>query len=367
MILSSFSAENYRNIKSAEMSFERGVNLLFGQNAQGKTNVLEGIYTFARGKSFRAASDADQVRFGELGFRIGIGFESEGRKRTLSYRYYDGMRRREKNGASITLHEMMGLFRAVLFFPEHLSLAKGGPSERRLFLNIAISQLDGVYIGALSAYQKNLENRNSLLKIAQKTGYVDREELSSFSILMARAAATLYTRRKSYIERLSFYARAHARVMSGGREELSLFYQSDVEGLLSAGADVCAAYEALFSENLTKEMAAGTTLYGPHRDDMDILLRERSLRSFGSQGQQRSAVLALKLAEGDVSREKSGEYPVFLFDDVLSELDEDRRGYILSDMGEKQMIMTACERGGIDPYVSNVIYVEEGRYDPAHR
>ena len=136
MILTKFTAESYRNIERASLSFRPGVNLLFGNNAQGKTNVLEGIYTFARGKSFRAASDADQVRFGDLGFSIGIGFESEGRERELSYRYYDGRRVRKKNGATVTLHEMIGLFRAVLFCPEHLSLVKGGPSERRQFLNM---------------------------------------------------------------------------------------------------------------------------------------------------------------------------------------------------------------------------------------
>ena len=364
MILSSFTAENYRNIEQAALHFTPGVNLLFGQNAQGKTNVLEGIYTFARGKSFRAASDADQVRFGERGFRIGIGFHSDGREKSLSYRYYDGQRKREKNGAPVTLHEMMGQFRAVLFFPEHLSLAKGGPAERRLFLNIAISQLDRVYIKALSDYGKNLENRNALLKMASKTGYLDQNELAAFSDRLALSAAAIYTRRISYIERLSFYARAHARVMSGGREELTLFYEGD---LPTGTEDVYGFYRDLFSSEIGREIAAGTTLFGPHRDDMEIKLGELSLRSFGSQGQQRTAVLALKMAEGDVSRERTGEFPVFLFDDVLSELDEKRRAYILSDMGEKQMIMTACERAGTDGFVSNVIYTEGGRYDPSHR
>lgn len=365
MILRQFTAENYRNIERAELSFLPGVNLLFGNNAQGKTNVLEGIYTFARGKSFRSSSDAEQVRFGERGFRIGIDFESEGRRRSLGYRYYDGQRRRERNGAPVSLHEMIGQFRAVLFFPEHLSLAKGGPAERRLFLNIAISQLDPLYMSALSRYQKNLENRNAILREAQKTDYLDIASCFAFSDGMAKEATVIHMRRRAYIDRLSFYARAHARVMSGEREALGLSYISEVSG--ESEDEVYRGYVELFHANWRREMAAGTTLYGPHRDDLDITLGDKSLRSFGSQGQQRSAVLSLKLAEGDVARESSGEYPVFLFDDVLSELDEDRRGYILSDMGEKQMIMTACERGGIDPYLSNVIYTEGGRYDSAHR
>lgn len=367
MILHSFTAESYRNIERAALSFRPGVNLLFGNNAQGKTNVLEGIYTFARGKSFRAASDADQVRFGELGFSIGIGFASEGRERTLSYRYYDGTRVRKKNGAPVTLHEMIGLFRAVLFCPEHLSLVKGGPSERRAFLNIALCQLDARYLSALSDYQKNLENRNAILKAAQKSGYLDARQLDAFSHGMAVAAAVIYERRREYIDRLSFYARAHAREMSGGREEITLRYLSDAEELVSAnGGDVTAAYLSLFSQSIPRECAAGTSLFGPHRDDMDILLGDISLRSFGSQGQQRTAVLALKLAEGALSEERTGECPVYLFDDVLSELDEGRRAYILSDMKGKQMILTACERGGIEPYLANVIYTEGGSYAPAH-
>ena len=143
MKITSFRAENYRNIKQVSLDFTPGVNLLYGQNAQGKTNLIEGIYTFARGKSFRGATDADQVRFGERGFSISLSFEeSGGEKSELTYRYFDGERKRLRGVAPITLSEMMGRFRAVLFYPEHLDLVKGGPAERRLFLNIAISQFD---------------------------------------------------------------------------------------------------------------------------------------------------------------------------------------------------------------------------------
>ena len=154
--------------------------------------------------------------------------------------------------------------------------------------------------------------------------------------------------------------------MSGEREALSLFYQSDVPATATK-EEVLATYRSLFSENISREIAAGTTLFGPHREDMDIRLGELSLRSFGSQGQQRSAVLSLKLAEGDVSRERTGEYPVFLFDDVLSELDEKRRDFLLKEIVGPQIIVTGCDSSLFSPSYAHMIEVKEGRYVSSHR
>ncbi len=361
MILKHLSAQNYRNIESLSLDFEKGVNLFFGENAQGKTNALECIYSFARGKSFRGTADKDLVRFGESWFRTEISFENREREQTLSYRYSDGDRERKRNGIKIDkLTEMIGQFRAVLFYPEHLQLVKGGPSERRSFLNIAISQCYPVYLKLYADYNRILENRNCLLKFAQKGMPCDANELASWSSALASVSASIYWYRKKYIERIAESADLIMRDITGGKESISLYYESDTDGIDEAS--LTDSYLRQFEENRSREIGAGCTLFGIHRDDLGIEINGLSARSFASQGQQRSIVLSLKLAEGEVSKEISSEYPVFLFDDVLSELDEKRRAYVLSDPGERQFILTACEMNGFDPHRVNFIPVHAGSF-----
>ena len=365
MLLTSFEAEHYRNVAHARLSFSPGVNLLFGENAQGKTNLIEGIYTFARGKSFRGAADADQVAFGQTGFSLSLGYKTEDRENLLTYRYADGERRRYVNGAPAALSEMIGRFRAVLFYPDHLDLVKGGPTERRLFLNIAISQIDKLYLKALTRYEKLLRNRNAVLKDAGKTGYLDRDLLASYSEGMAEECATVALARQAYIEKAETFAAPLLRELSGGREEMRLFYRADSEK--RERESIKNEYIEKYSTSLDREIAAGCSLFGIHRDDMEIEVNDKPTRVFCSQGQQRSAVLCLKMAEGEVSYAETGEYPVFLFDDVLSELDEGRRSFLLAGAGQRQIIITSCERNALGGIAANEIYVEGGRYDPAHR
>ncbi len=365
MLLKALKAQNWRNIESCDLSFQKGVNLLIGENAQGKTNAMECIYYFARGKSFRGASDASLVRYGEEALSATITFETGGRAQTLSYLYDRGSRERYRNGAPVKkLSEMLGHFRAVLFFPEHLQVIKAGPTERRDFLNIAIAQNHPLYIGWYSEYNRILENRNILLKYAQKGMFVDKAELDAWSLQLASVAARIYMCRKQYVEGFSPYAEDILRDLSGGRERLTLSYLADIEA--ESEVEACRAYEHLFLSEQAREIGAGYSLFGIHRDDLEVKLNDRLARDFASQGQQRSCVLSLKLAEGEYSRHLTGEYPVFLFDDVLSELDERRRSYVLGDIGERQLILSACEeqkeRTGFYE-----IRVEGGRYVSAHR
>lgn len=365
MILTRLSAENWRNIESCDLSFERGVNLLVGENAQGKTNAVECIYYFARGKSFRGSGDNSLTRYGEKGFSAAIAFESEGREQSLSYTYYDGERERCHNGIQLKkLGEMLGHFRAVLFFPEHLQIIKAGPLERRDFLNVAIAQNDPLYIGLYSEYNRILENRNILLKYAQKGLFVDFSELDAWSEQLARVAARIYVKRQEYIRGFAPFAEHILRDLSGQREALTLTYLADTEA--EGETEAYQAYQHIFRDELSREIAAGYSLFGIHRDDLEIAINGRSAREYGSQGQQRSCVLALKMAEGEYSRALTGEYPVFLFDDVLSELDDKRRSYVLGDVGERQFILTACETVKQTDTVHE-IRVEGGRYVSAHR
>lgn len=369
MELKSLCLSSFRNIEDGKIEFEPGINLLYGENAQGKTNILEAIYFFARGKSFRGAGDEEMLGFSKNFFDLKIAFSGEGREQTLLYRYAEGKRRREKNGVTLKGQaEMLGHFRCVIFYPEHLQLVKGGPAERREFLNIAISQCYPAYIRLYASYKKYLENRNSLLRLAQKGMFFDGEEISVFSACLAEYAAEIHLYRKKYIEELQRDARFFMREISSNKEELSIEYLSDVKS--ETKEELISEYRRLFSENLQKEIGAGCTLYGVHREDFSILINGISAKDYGSQGQQRSTVLALKLAEGEVSYRICGEHPVFLLDDVLSELDEKRRDYILNRAGEgKQIIITSCEAESFEKSnrVNLKIRVENGTYVSSYR
>ena len=363
MILRKFCAENFRNIEKCEIKLDPGVNLLYGNNAQGKTNVIEGIYMFARGKSFRAKDDKELLGFDKEGFRIFIEFKNKDGLEALEYAHFGKEKRRRRNGYTLKgAKELVGSFKAVLFCPDDLCLVKESPDERRSFLNVAISQCYPVYIDDYSRYKLALENRNCLLKSASKGAYVSNEDLESWSYSMAEYAANIYLYRKEYIKKLELYANSFMMQISGCKENISLVYKSDIKEDLSEKEDIKNLYYKIFTRDLSREKAVGTSLFGPHRDDMEININGVSARSYASQGQQRSIVLSIKLAEGEVNKIICGEYPVFLFDDVLSELDEKRKEYILSGIGERQIIITSCEKESFEIRANNVIEVNGGVY-----
>lgn len=347
MYCEKISLKNYRNVENAEISLTPEINVLYGENAQGKTNILEAVYYFAYGKSFRLAKDKELIRFGESAANIKIEFTDKDRKRNHEVRFFDSSRKicLKENIKISRLSEFIGVFRAVLFSPEHLSVVKDGPSERRNFEDIAISQLYPAYMSSISRYQKTLQQRNSLLK--EPESYSFNDMLYVYSEQLATEAAFISEYRERYTERLSCVVSDIIKDMTCGRENVKISYgdrKSKEE------------YLRLLTENTEKEIHAGATLYGSHKDDIYIELNGKDSRSFASQGQQRSIALAMKLAEGEISREITGEYPVFLFDDILSELDKNRKSYILSGLTGKQVIITCCE----ETEVGNIYTVKNG-------
>lgn len=363
MVIKRFRARSFRNIDSCDIEFHPGVNLLHGRNAQGKTNAMEGIYFFSRGRSFRGRDDSELMRMGSEGFRIAIEYEDSCGEQSLEYAHYGKERLRKKNGYKISrVSEMIGSFRAVLFYPDNLGLVKDGPEERRTFINVAAASAYPSYVKHYADYKKALENRNCILKLASKGYYYDEGELFSWSDSMAEYASYIYEARYEYLEKLSIYARKILLEISEGKEELSLEYKSDLPERLPDRAAIKNEYLKLLTENIGRECAAGISLFGPHRDDIEIKIGDVSARSFASQGQQRSIVLALKLGEGEVCRDITGEYPVFLFDDVLSELDEKRREYVLKGGGDRQIIITSCESEEYSKYADREIDVSDGKY-----
>lgn len=365
MKLKRFYAKDFRNIEEVDITFHEGVNLLFGSNAQGKTNAIEGIYLFARGKSFRKAKESELIRFGCEGFRAEITFETSLGEETLSYAVYGSERKRMKNGYKIDrISDMIGSFRAVLFTPDHLGLVKDGPEERRAFLDVAICQCKPYYLSAYTNYKRALEQRNCLLRMMGKGMPVDINEVYAWSRSLAEYAAPIYLERRDYIQRLEKHARVTMREISDEKESLTLHYKSDIDYDGDELQEIKKAYYDLFVSDIPREAQNMGTLFGIGRDDMEILINGRRARAFASQGQQRSVVLALKLAEGEACLELSGEYPVFLFDDVLSELDERRRAYLLSKRKDRQIVITSCEKKEIADFSESLIYVREGSFTP---
>lgn len=362
MILKRIRARGFRNIEEGEIAFTPGVNLIFGRNAEGKTNLLEAVYYFARGKSFRGAKDSELCRFGSRFYEIEAAFSGGGREKRLLYRYTGREKVRLINGAPAeSAAEMIGHFRAVLFHPEHLSLVKGAPALRREFLNVAISQVMPAYIGVYAAYQRILDQRNSLLKQANSGLYTDACELAVWSERLAESAARVAGMRYRYLSMLSPRAEALLSEISLGRERLSLSYRSEV--VEDEEESMRERYRRLFLSDHAREIAAGFTVFGPHHDDIRMELSGHSAKEFASQGQQRSITLALKLGEGEVSSEISGEYPVFLFDDVMSELDAGRRSFLLSALAGRQILLTACDERDFTGTTATLIHTEGGRYE----
>lgn len=341
---------NFRNVESEKCDFTDGVNVLWGKNAQGKSNILEGIYFFARGRSFRGAAEKEMIRFGEGSAILSLEFLKEGDRYPVSLSANIQKDQRKvlyRNGAKLTgSKEMMGSFRAVLFCPSHLTLVSGGPALRRSFMDIALSQLYPAYLDSLSRYNRALLQRNALIKKAQGTGKnaFDTMIWDTYAEQMAEYGADIFARRLEYMEKLSACIEELFAKMTLGAEKPSLSYRSSALGEGEDTREIGKAklYEALTS-NIDREITVGSTLYGIHKDDIAVKLNGKDAKIYASQGQQRSLALSMKLAEGEMSKNISGEYPVFLLDDVLSELDCDRRAFILRNLTDRQLIVTSCE------------------------
>ena len=361
MILKQIELNNFRLCENAVIDFCDGVNLIYGKNASGKTNVLEAIYFFARGKSFRGGKDADITRFFEKGYSMKIVFDDKYGENILEYRYYDGQRLRFVNGAKVTIKELIGKFNAVFFCPDHLSIIKASPSERREFLNIAISQLYSEYVLLLSDHKKLTEGKNLLLKSEDE---YDVNLMASYNEKLAEINAKIYLFRDEYSKKLSASLKNIIKEISFGKEEAKIYYKSDIVSEKTRFDEVKIEYERLLKENEKRERAAKMSLIGIHRDDLIFTINNNDSKQFASQGQQRSLALALKLSEGEIIANEKGDFPVYLFDDVLGELDEDRKKYVLSKTEGRQMIVTACEKGDyINLNDLNMIYADNGKYE----
>ena len=339
----SFSA--FRNLEAQTLQFSDGINILSGDNAQGKTNAIEAIYLFAAGKSFRGAKEREMIRFGAQRARVDLIFSEKKRDITaLSVELFENAPKKcRENGVIVPrMKDFLGQFRAVLFCPEHLWLIKGASSERRAFLDGAISQLRTSYALSLAEYQKLLRQRNALLKEENRSAREKAILLEIFVQQMAPHNERIQKCRMQYLEAVQKEIAQTMKSISGGQETVCLCYGQGEEKLRAEEISQTFYYENAM-RSIEREIAAGVTLHGCHRDDFFVYVNEKEAKKYCSQGQDRSLVLGLKVAEGALSARQSGEEPVYLFDDVLSELDAKRRAYLKDHLEQKQVILTCCD------------------------
>jgi len=361
MLVKRLMLTNFRNLEDIEIKPAEGVNVIFGENAQGKTNLLESIWLFTGCKSFRCRRDREMVGFDAPFAKNTIEFFANGREQSAIL-YIDQKRTAMKNGITLkSPAELIGDFYAVVFAPSHLSLVKEGPAFRRRFLDTALCQLKPNYAKVLAKYNHTLQQRNALLKDIQfhpellDTLDVWDDRLSSYG-------AAVVAERVKYTALLSEQSAEIYAGLSGNKEKLKINYISNFGGYDGDAQTIKDLLKARFLESRRDDIFNKMTVAGPHRDDLQIQIDALSARAFGSQGQQRSAALALKLSEANIIKEITGEEPVILLDDVMSELDETRQDYILNHLGARQVFITCCDPTTVLRLCEGrTFHMEEGR------
>lgn len=336
--------EGFRNLHPGRWNPDEGVNILYGDNAQGKTNLLEACWLFTGGRSFRGAKDAEMVQFGADAAKLNLAFEAGGREQEAAIT----IRQRRSvtlNGVTLpSAAKLAGTFCGVVFSPAHLSLIKDGPEGRRRFIDAAYCQLKPAYIGTLTEFNKALTQRNALLKQCREMGSLTPEMgdlLDLWDHTLAAVSARLTLARRHYVRRLQPIACEIYGGLSLGRESFDVAWDTPITA--ETLPEMAAQWLDAYRQARRADVAVGFSTVGPHREDLLVTIQGQVARSYGSQGQQRSAVLALKLAEATLLEEVTGEKPVAFLDDVMSELDTSRQDYILNHIEGWQVFITCCE------------------------
>ena len=342
MIIKSLRHQNFRNYDTLELEFDDGTNIFYGDNAQGKTNILEAIFMTATTKSHKGSKDQDVIRFGCEEAHIRSYLFKEEITRQIDMH----LRKGKTKGIAIDSQrikrasELMGLLNVVFFSPEDLSIIKNGPTERRRFIDMELCQLDSFYLYNLNHYNKIVSQRNKLLKDISYNSSL-KETLSIWDSQLVSFGSKLIERREIFIAQLcEIIGKLHEK-LSGGKEELKIVYEKNVE---------LDDFQKRLRENQEKDIILKQTTVGPHRDDIVFIINNIDIRKFGSQGQQRTAALSLKLSEIELVKKSIKDTPVLLLDDVLSELDSNRQNYLLNSIGNIQTIITCT---GLDEFVKN--------------
>ena len=342
MIIKSLELANFRNYEELNISFDKGTNILYGDNAQGKTNILEAIYVSATTKSHKGSKDKEIINFNKEEAHIRTYLKKE----NVETRVDMHLRKNKSKGIAIDgqkikkAADLMGLLNVVFFSPEDLSIIKDGPAERRRFADMELCQLDSFYLYNLNHYNKIIGQRNKLLKDMYFQPEL-KETLNIWDSQLVSFGSKIIERREQFVKQLGDIIFDIHKKLSGGKEELVIAYEPDVS---------IEDFEKQMKYNQDKDIRLKQTTTGPHRDDFSFVVNGVDIRKYGSQGQQRTAALSLKLSEIELVKKISKDTPVLLLDDVLSELDSNRQNYLLNSIGNIQTIITCT---GLDEFINN--------------
>lgn len=342
MIIESIELKNYRNYEHLQLELSPGTNIFYGDNAQGKTNILESVYVCCTTKSHKGSKDKEMIRFGEDEAHIKLTV----RKQDVPYRIDMHLKKNKAKGIAINgipirkASELFGIVNVVFFSPEDLNIIKNGPAERRRFLDLELCQLNKLYVHGLIQYNRVVTQRNKLLK--ELSFHPEYEEtLDIWDLQLAQYGRQVIEYRTDFVKQLNEMIVGIHNQLSGGKEHLEIFYEPNVEA---------EHLEDALAKNRDSDLRQRTTGIGPHRDDISFIVNGIDIRRFGSQGQQRTAALSLKLAEIELVKYLVKDYPVLLLDDVLSELDGSRQEHLLAGIDHIQTMITCT---GLEDFLSH--------------
>ena len=348
MLIEELKLKNFRNYSELTLHPHPGVNLYFGRNGSGKTNLLEAIHYCSLGRSHRISNDANAVKNGEAFALSSVSIRNSLGQREIAVRFHPDEAQKKSillDGKKIAkFSDMMGCLRCVIFSPEDLGLIKEGPSLRRRYLDMMISQINRGYFIALQQYRTCMDQRNALIRNLRANSYADTSMLSAFEETMAAPAAVIIRERRRIVSLLSECARETYQRVSDTDEVFRLAYHSSVKEETEIEEVLC----RLFRENREDDIRMGFTTVGPHRDDLILTLNKNQMKQFASQGQIRTAALSMKLSQMQILRDQSGEEPVLLLDDVMSELDRKRRACLIGEISSFQTFITCADRDDVD-------------------
>lgn len=355
MYIKKVKLENFRNYDNLDIEFKKDFNLIYGNNAQGKTNILEAIYLSAIGKSFQTNKDNEMIKIGKEKAKVEIEYETKDREGKITVEiaekktfFINGIKQKK-------ISDIIGKINIVLFYPDNIDIIKGGPAERRRFLDIMISQLKPNYIHILNKYLKTLEQRNAYLKQI-KFDNKSKDMLEIWDESLSGLSYQIYTYRSEYIQKIKEKIKViHNKITNCGQQDEKIEIS-----FISSGKTQKEYYENLI-KNRENDIRKGYTSTGSHRDDFEIIINDKKVNIYGSQGQQRTSVLSLKLTELNIIQDEIGEPPILLLDDFMSELDENRRNNLTNAIENNQVFITCTDKILVEEKNNTIYHIENAK------